>query len=1260
MSGKGFAFRGNKKKVEEVPEQLRETIVQERDSIKAAKITTAVRSMFGRPAAPVQPTYSKGAVATAKEKKAEKQATERAQKPQVSATALSPVESAPVVPPIKNLVQGAFEDIPAPTNKFTDDLLEMATLIEQEEGKNPYEQPEAPKTYVPETRRGFSEFIKETYDEFMLKTGDDREVTPAGEKYPYQKFIREYMRQASPYRGILVYHGLGSGKTCTSIATAEALFSTANKKIIVMTPFSLRKNFLKEVSLCGFRHFRLSNFWVPLPVADPTNRLFATSILGLSEQYLRTAQNIWVPDFRKGTTEANYSTLGADEQTEIRKQILSILVWDPVKNPYGRIRFINYNGISAKKLQAIACNKPYADFFDDAVVIVDEIHNLVRLMEGTIEPYLTRMKGLRRLIPLEEITPNKWNPTLCLQGSKTYSRGYIFYRLLLDARNTKIVGLSGTPLINFPEELGILMNVLHGYIPTIEMTVEKVGKAAQEQCAKVLSDFPYTDFVRAWQDPTGNGTRVMCTLLPYGVRKIAQDVGVERIPADEDIPPIDAIVADIQKTMTEAGLSIRGAPTLKALPLLPPFGESFRETFVNPDNSGLRAQNKIVLIKRLTGLISYYKGSNEDLMPRIKVDEVVRVPMSVYSQKMYVEARESEISSEKKKENSKGGMGGVWSDVFEVGAGAQSSNYKMASRQACNFTFPPTVRRPRPLTKKELNAEAEAGNVRGDLIDTAPDSEAKGAEEFPEMEAEDAQDEAEAAVAAEDDAAIEAEMLGEEDTVQTGGDLSANTVTDDEEQLGGQPSEEAVQVPPDETTSTLQDLVPTTSTATRKPFIMKGLLAKKAAALQSDCKSGQKPGEDYRAAIARAKECLGTLARDQMKAGPEGLSVYSPKFVEIFKRIEGAPGSSLVYSQFLDMEGIGIFRIAMDINGYAPIEIIKTPTGPKFSAKTEASLRKGPGKEFRYITFSGGEEEDIRRLSLDIFNAKLDELPQNLKSLLEELGYADNLVGQLCRVFCITSAGAEGISLKSVRAVHIMEPYWNDVRTRQVKGRAIRIGSHLDLPPEERNVSIYTYLTVFSKEAQIAKSGEFRIDETIRQGDRVERKDALAIGLPIDPKASDYIITTDERLFIISERKKQVLNALESTMKAAAIDCELNFQENKDGTFKCLPLRGKVGDFLYHPDLATDISESASQFKIQEEPAVAAKPLAPTYIKQKLRDKIYLMKYVRAAPGAPVTGFEMYDEKDTEMKTLLGTTGVNPKSAPGDERPGPPIKMVAQ
>ena len=451
-------------------------------------------------------------------------------------------------------------------------------------------------------------------------------------------------------------------------------------------------------------------------------------------------------------------------------------------------------------------------------------------------------------------------------------------------------------------------------------------------------------------------------------------------------------------------------------------------------------------------------------------------------------------------------------------------------------------------------------------------------------------------------------------------------------------------------------------------------MAKKSAEFKTKCETGQQPGEDYKEAVKRSKECLETIARDKMKLGPEGLSLYSPKFAEMLMKIDevAGRGSSLVYSQFLDMEGIGIFKIAMDVNGYCPIEIIKTSTGLKFSTRTEESLRKGPGAQPRYITFSGGEEDDVRRLCLDIFNANFNELPTDIKSLLvDEMKYTDNKTGQLCRVFCITSAGAEGISLKNVRAVHIMEPYWNDVRLRQVKGRAIRIGSHLELEESERNVAIYTYLTVFSEAAQAATVGDMKIDPTIRQFDRVERKDALEFGIPISDRATEYITTTDERLYLISERKKIILNSLESVMKSAAVDCELNIQENKDGSFKCLPLRGKVGDFMYHPNLDDDIRESASKYaagtdaapvvaKPAVKPAITApKPAAAeiTHILQELRGKRYRMKFIRPEPTAVATGFEMYAEDDVGMKIPLGKAGVKMPAEFGKERPGKPVEF---
>ena len=44
--------------------------------------------------------------------------------------------------------------------------------------------------------------------------------------------------------------------------------------------------------------------------------------------------------------------------------------------------------------------------------------------------------------------------------------------------------------------------------------------------------------------------------------------------------------------------------------------------------------------------------------------------------------------------------------------------------------------------------------------------------------------------------------------------------------------------------------------------------------------------------------------------------------------------------------------------------------------------------------------------------------------------------------------------------------------------------------------------------------------------------------------------------------------------------------KNKDGTFKCYPLKGSVGDFLYHPDIEKDILESASMFELTEKKEV--------------------------------------------------------------------------
>ena len=1094
------------------------------------EITPAVRQMFGKAApsfekstAPIIETVTFGVELPKETKEKETKETMKETKKEMKEKKEKETKGE-VKESIKKQEQILVEE-------YTETLNKLGTLILEEEDNDNYN--EVP-VYVPETRRGFANFIKHEYSDFALKPISEQVHIP-GEKYPYQKFIREYMRQASPYRGVLVYHGLGSGKTCTAIAASEALYSSANKKIIVMTPKSLRKTFLTEITFCGFRHFRLQNCWVQLDKSDPTIRMFAKNVLNISDNHLKKAQHIWVPDFDQ---PPNYDTLTSNEQTEIREQILSILVYDAKTNPDGRIRFIHYNGISAKSLKRLACEDP--TYFDDAVIIVDEIHNLIRLMQGKIEQYLTFKPKVKRKVDLEIVGVDHWKPSLC-DSAMNYARGYSFYRLLVGAKNSKIIGLSGTPLINFPEELGILSNVLHGYIVVIEGVI---SSKTLEQINSVLMEFKYSDFVRVESDAAGGGTKFIISLLPEGVQKISNDEGVERIPDGVSIPSREIILKEFVELLRENKYGFSTKPVLRALPLLPAFGEEFANFFMDMNKTTIT--HKVVLTKRLSGLISYYKGSREDLMPKVIKDEVLRIPMSEYQQKMYMLERGNEIEKDKGK---KKGVGEIWAEVYEIANMSNSTNYRMTSRQICNFAFPESIKRPRAKNNKERDIEAPEAAVITDaeFITTdqfepeIPEEEEQGEEEQGEEEQGDEQKE-------------EGEEQKEEGEEQ-----------EQEEQEEQEQNQDQGQEAPRKQKGGVKTM-------------KEAMEIKKAQQFLQDCKDGQRKDELYKDAILRSKKCLAN--QPALLDMTDGLRILSPKFVKMLQNIQNAPGSSLVYSQFLDMEGIGIFRIVMDANGYAPIEIVSSPSGPRFSDQTIRSFAKV--NQPRYITFSGAEDEAVRRLALDVFNARFNELPENLSKVLFDAGFEDNKRGQICRVFCITSAGAEGLSLKNVRAVHIMEPYWNDVRLKQVKGRAIRIGSHLDLPPKDRNVSIYTYITVFGPEAQKAKVGPMKIDETITISDSIERAVAIEEKIPIPENIRTYTLSSDERLFVISERKKAVIGELENIMKGAAVDCELNYAENKDGSFYCLKLEGKIGDFLYHPDLTRDIAESESKHKIVE------------------------------------------------------------------------------
>ena len=68
------------------------------------------------------------------------------------------------------------------------------------------------------------------------------------EKYELQlpqQFVSQYINPDTPYKGVLVYHRIGAGKTCTAIRICEEWKN--KKKIMVVLPASLKGNFRSEL-----------------------------------------------------------------------------------------------------------------------------------------------------------------------------------------------------------------------------------------------------------------------------------------------------------------------------------------------------------------------------------------------------------------------------------------------------------------------------------------------------------------------------------------------------------------------------------------------------------------------------------------------------------------------------------------------------------------------------------------------------------------------------------------------------------------------------------------------------------------------------------------------------------------------------------------------------------------------------------------------------------------------------------------------------
>ena len=327
---------------------------------------------------------------------------------------------------------------------------------------------------------------------------------------------------------------------------------------------------------------------------------------------------------------------------------------------------------------------------------------------------------------------------------------------------------------------------------------------------------------------------------------------------------------------------------------------------------------------------------------------------------------------------------------------------------------------------------------------------------------------------------------------------------------------------------------------------------------------GESQKDLYNKQIERALKLLHDR-KDQLLTH-ENLNNLSPKFLACLQNIINPEynGTHLLYSQFRTIEGIGIFKLVLEANGFVELKLKTTIIQPRNIEQLDVNAKNVVG-ETKYVLdipeekwglpkfalYTGTENEIEKEYIRNIVNSDWDNLPEPLLSQVRRLG-SNNYYGDICKVLMITAAGAEGINLKNVRYVHLMEPYWHPVRIEQVIGRARRICSHKDLPEEFRNIETFLYIMKFSEE----------------QKNKKEFKEIVA---------NDNNETSDERLLQIMTNKMTVNQSLLNVLKETSIDCTVH-QKDKQGSCFKLPVSDK-STYLTKPDYYERSGETKKENK---------------------------------------------------------------------------------
>jgi superfamily II DNA or RNA helicase len=339
---------------------------------------------------------------------------------------------------------------------------------------------------ISQHRKGYVKFINEVfYDKIKdLESNSSLKV--------YQVLVQTYLALNTPYRGLLVYHGLGTGKTATAISLAEGLSS--KMRINTLLPASLEGNFIGEImgdpikgKMGWGEEINIKNKWRFEKISEIDDEFKAR--YKLDGKILRSIQNATSreldgPDKKKAKSIKGLYVPDKDGQSyeeldDIHKVFLTQEIFYLIKTKYN---FIHYNPFPKVKSSSIkeleGDDEDDGDDEDEYLLDEDDKKKTLTYNQQMVKDLEKRLKFNKKNFNVDSpfygecvIVDEVHNFVReILNPSSKPSK--VFYEWIVNAENVKLVFLSGTPIINKPAEIAVLYNMLKGLIKIYSFTIQ--------------------------------------------------------------------------------------------------------------------------------------------------------------------------------------------------------------------------------------------------------------------------------------------------------------------------------------------------------------------------------------------------------------------------------------------------------------------------------------------------------------------------------------------------------------------------------------------------------------------------------------------------------------------------------------------------------------------------------------------------------------------------------------------------------------------